>query len=203
MSRRLATRTLTGVDASFLLSTACDVYDGVIPDPKALFASAVLRLHIPEDISALGTDDFVEIRKRYSDLREAFPLYLRDLSDLYRINDVRSLTQLQSKLGDIGRSIDADVAKIQRSRIGEAVRRWVPIGLTSALPVSALFIPDQPAAAVATALGTVAVSVIGGLLSPRPLKGQFQGVRSLLLSARLDIGRANRLPLFLDPEPLY
>ena len=47
MSHRLAIRTLTGVDASFLLSTACDVYDGVIPDRNALFASAVLRLHIP------------------------------------------------------------------------------------------------------------------------------------------------------------
>lgn len=203
MSNRLGIKTLTGVDISFLLSTACDVYEGVIPDRNALFASAILRFHIPEVISTLESSEYAELRKRYRELRESVPAYLRDLSELYRVDEVRTLAQLRGKIEDIGRSIDVDMTKIRNSRVGEAVRRWIPIGLTSALSIGALFVPESTTALVA-ALGTVAISVIGGKLNPRPMTGHFEGVRSLLLSAREDIiAQSNRLPLFLNPEPLY
>lgn len=138
---------------------------------------------------------------RQTDNSQSVPSYLRDLFELYQVGDVRTLTQLESKIKDIGRSIDADVAKIRNSRIGEAVRRWIPIGLTSALSIGAVFVPHGE---FITAFGTVLVSIIGENLRSRPLIGHFQGVRSLLLCVHEDIiTRANRLPLFLNPEPLY
>lgn len=80
MSHRLGIKTLTGLDASFLLSTACDVYDGVIPDRNAVFASAVLKLHIPEDISTLKNSEYAELRKRYHDLRQSVGNYQVDVA---------------------------------------------------------------------------------------------------------------------------
>jgi hypothetical protein len=203
MSHRLAMRTLTGVDASFLLSTACDVYDGVIPDRNALFSSAVLRLHIPEDVASLTEPQYLELRSRYRDLREKFPLYLRDLFELYRANDARSLADLRAIIDDVARSIDTEQERIKSSRLGEKVRRWTPVGLTSALAIGAGFLADGMTAGLMTAGGTVAIGMISGIMDRRPLHGHFEGVRSLLLSAREDIMRARKLPEYLNPEPLY
>jgi len=201
MSRRLALRTLTGVEDSYYLSTACDVYDWMTPDKNAYFASSILRLHIPAEIEAMDLNQFAEFRKRYAALREMFPVYLADLKEVYCIDDVRTAKELQAKLAAIGQMTEQEMTRIRASRAAELIHRWIPIGLGSALSVGAAFF-SGPDAALGSAIGTIAVTLIGEALRGPQMVGRFHGARSLLLSARDDVLKASRLHRFLNMEPL-
>jgi hypothetical protein len=92
-------RTITDIDTSFFLSAACNVIESGDPvDGRGVLASAVLQFHIPEEIGELSHSDFIEIRKRYEELRETYPLYLRDLGELIQVDEIK---QVAAHLGPL------------------------------------------------------------------------------------------------------
>lgn len=134
MATRLPMRTITDVDSSFFLSTACNVIEAGDPiDSRGVLASSVLQFHIPEEIGELSDSNFVEIRKRYEEVRETFPLYLRDLGELIQIDDVRQVSELIARIESLVLNLDRDMTRIKRSRIGESIKRWLPVGIGSAV----------------------------------------------------------------------
>ncbi|HET7086033.1 MAG TPA: hypothetical protein VFI23_14745 [Rhizomicrobium sp.] len=194
MSYRLAVRTLTGVEDSYLLSTACDVYDACEPDKEAMFASAILNLHIPDEIGEIDSGSYTELRARYSDLRQSFPLYLEQLQQLYRVKDIKTAEAMRAALRDIEAKFSADMERIKTSKLGQAVRKWGVIGIGGALSVGAAYFPSV---AVPMAAGIVGVQALAEFKN-KPVLGHFDGVRTMMMSARNDVLRANRLPNFLS-----
>jgi hypothetical protein len=199
MSRRLAVRTLAGIADSYLLSTACDVYDGLEANKNAVFASAILRMHVPGEIREMDYQSYSELRDRYADLRQSFPIYLQQLQQLYSIEDVESADAMRSALHDIERRLGKDMERIRSSKIGGTIRRWAPLCLGNILSVGAALIPAYTATLT---LGAIAIQTVGSALDKAPMRGQFDGVRSMMMSARSDILRANRLSKFLGGEML-
>lgn len=204
MARRLPMRTITDVDSSFYLSATCNVIEAGDPvDSRGVLASSVLKFHIPEDIGNLSVSDFVEIRKRYEELREAFPLYLRDLGELIQVDDVRHVPELTARIASLVRTIDRDVARIKRSRIGQSIRGWLPVGVGSAVTLGAAFLPDHPCLKYVTGAATVAVQILTKALQNSPIPGRIQGTQSLLLSAKDDIINAQDMASSLDMSIVF
>jgi hypothetical protein len=204
MATRLPMRTITDIDTSFYLSAACNVIEagGNPVDSHGVLASSVLKFHIPDDIGNLPFPDFVEIRKRYEDLRQAFPLYLRDLGELIQVDDVRHLPELIARIKSLVDTIDRDMVRIKRSQIGESIKRWLPIGVGCAVTVGSAFLPDNPSLKYVTGVATVAVQILTEAFHKSPIPGRLKGTQSLLLSAKEDILDAKEMARSLDMRTL-
>jgi hypothetical protein len=199
MSTRIPMRTITDVDTSFLLSAACNVIESGDPvDSRGALASAVLRFHVPEEIGELSHSDYVEIRKRYADLRETFPLYLRDLGELIQVDNMQYGVDLKARIESLLREIDADISRIKRSRIGESIKKWLPVSIGAAVTVGSAFVPDTPSLKYVTGAATVAVQILTEALHKTPIPGRLEGAQSLLLNAKEDILNAHELASSLD-----
>jgi hypothetical protein len=199
MATRLPMRTITDIDSSFYLSAACNVLEAGDPvDSRGVLASSILRFHIPEDIGTLSVSDFVEIRKRYEEVREVFPLYLRDLGELIQVDDVSDVSELKARIESLVARIDRDMRRIKRSRIGQSIRRWIPIGIGSAVTLGAAFLPDAPSVKYVTGAVTVALHILTEALHTSPIPGRLEGTQSLLLSAKEDIINAQDMAWSLD-----
>jgi hypothetical protein len=194
MSRRLAMPTITDIDCYFYLSAACNLIDAGDPvDSRGLLASSVLTFHIPENIGEISIQDFIELRKRYEELRETFPLYLRDLGDLNQINEVRNLPDLIARIESTVETINRNMNRIKQSRIGESVRRWLPLGIGSAVTLAATFLPENPSLKYVTGTTAVAIQILTEVLHKAPILGSLQSAQSLLLSAKKDIINARKM----------
>ncbi len=199
MATRLPIRTITDVDSSFYLSAACNVLEAGDPvDSRGVLASSILKFHIPANIGTLSVSDFVEIRKRYEEVREAFPLYLRDLGELIQIDDVRSVSELKARIESLVARIDRDMRRIKQSRIGHSIRRWIPIGIGSAVTLGAAFLPDDPSVKYVTGAVTVALQILTEAVHASRIPGRLEGTQSLLLSAKEDIINAQDMAWSLD-----
>lgn len=199
MSTRLPMRTITDLDASFLLSAACNVAEAGDPvDSRGALASAVLQFHVPEEIEQLSHSDYIEIRKRYEVLRETFPLYLRDLGELIQVDDIKHATELRAKIELLVQNIDRDMARIKRSRVGESIRKWLPVGIGAAVTLGSAFVPDNPSLKYVTGAATVAVQILTEALHNTPIPSRLEGAQSLLLNAREDILNAREMASSLD-----
>lgn len=203
MASRLPLRTITDIDSSFYLSAACNVIESGNPmDSRGALASAVLKFHIPEQIEDLSLSEFIEVRKRYSELRQIFPLYLRDLSELFRVDDAKNVPELKERIVSTVKAINRDVLGIKRSRVKARVKRWLPIGIGSAVTLGAAFLPDSPSIKYITGAATVAVQILTEVLNDSPIPGRLQGAQSLLLSANRDIIDASKMAWSLSPSTL-
>jgi hypothetical protein len=199
MATRLPMRTITDIDSSFFLSAACNVIESGDPvDTRGVLASSVLQFHIPEEIGEISHSDFVEIRKRYEEVREAFPLYLRDLGELIQIDDVRQVRELTARIESLVHTLDRDMIRIKRSRIGESIRRWLPVGIGTAVTLGSAFLPDHPSLKYVTGAATVVVQILTEALHSSPIPGRLEGTQSLLLSAKNDILNAREMASLLD-----
>ena len=188
MSNRLAMRTITDGEAFFYLSAACNVIEAGNPlDSRGVLASSVLQFHIPENIGDLSVAEFAELRNHYEDLREAFPLYLRDLGELIQIDDIRNVPDLNARIKKIVDTIDRDMARIKQTQIGSSIRRWLPIGIGSAVTIAAAILPDNPSVKYVTGAATIAVQILTEALKNDPIPSRLEGTQSLLLSAKEDI----------------
>ena len=199
MSTRLPLRTITDLDPCFLLSASCNVIESGDPvDSKGMLASAILRFHVPEEIGELDSHDYLEIRKRYEELRQSFPLYLRDLGELISVDDIRHAGELKARIESLVTGIDKDLQKIKRSRLGGSIRKWLPLGLGAAVTLGSAFLPDNQTLRIETAAAGVALSVLSGILDEKPIPGRLSGAQSLLLDAKKDILSAHDMASSLD-----
>jgi hypothetical protein len=188
MATRLPMRTITDVDSSFLLSAGCNMIDAGDPvNSRGVLASSVLQFHIPENIGDLSDLQFVEIRKRYEDLREVFPLYLQDLGELIQVDEISELPELKTRIESLVQQIGEGMARIRRSRIRDLVRRWLPVGIGSAVTLGSAFVPDTPSLKYVTGAATVIVQILTEALHNSPIPSRIQGSQSLLLDLRKDI----------------
>jgi hypothetical protein len=203
MATRLPMRTITDIDSSFFLSAACNVIESGDPvDSRGFLASAVLNFHIPESIGELDDSEFVELRKRYEELRETFPLYLRDIGEMIQIDDIRQLSDLTARITGLVQTINRDMERIKRSRTGESIRKWLPVGIGAAVTLGSAFVPDNPLLKYATGAATIAVQILTEALHNAPIPGRLQGAQSLLLSAKEDILNRREMAASLDMGPL-
>jgi hypothetical protein len=202
MSNRLAMRTITDGESFFYLSAACNVIEAGDPiDSRGVLASSVLRFHIPEDIGQISAEDYVELRKRYEVLREDFPLYLRDLGELIHIDDVKNIPDLVGRINNLVAKIDRDIARIKRSKIRASVKKWLPIGIGSAVTLGTAFVHDSPNLKFVTGATTVALQIVTEALHSKPLPARLEGTQSLLLSAQKDILHAKDMAKSLRITP--
>lgn len=202
MATRFPMRTITDIDTSFLLSTSCNAIEAGDPvDSGGVLASSVLQFHIPENIGDLSDLQFMELRKRYEELRETFPLYLKDLGELIQIDEVREIGELKARIESLVQRIGNDIDRIKRSRTKELVRKWLPAGIGSAVTLGAAFLSDAPGLKFITPGVTIAVKVLTEALHKSPIPSRIQGAQSLLLGIREDIFDIQDMADSLDMRP--
>lgn len=200
MGKRLGMPTISDVEDAYLLSTACDVFEGVENiDAKTVFASAILRLHFPEEIGEMDDLAFRELRQRYQELRESFPIYIKQLQELYSVSENTPPELLIKKLGDVEKRIREGSERIADSATAHSIRKWSLFGLSGVASIGAVLLPSL---AFPLTIGGITLQAISTAQQKRTLHGHFDGVRSLALSAREDILKAARLSDFLKIEPL-
>jgi hypothetical protein len=203
MARRIPMRTITDIESSFLLSTACDVIENSELDRNAILASLVLKIHIPTKIGDLAISEFAEIRKRYEPLRELFPTYLRDLSDTYQLTQIQDTRTFIARLEDIAGSIVREIENIKKADTGYALGRWLPLGLGSLVSIGAAVVSDDPILKYVAAGAAIAIQALSLAMDGAPMSRRFAGAQSLMLAAKRDIINAERLANFANPAIPY
>jgi hypothetical protein len=202
IASRLPIRTITDVDHSFFLSSGCDSIESGDPSQsRGALASAVLKFHIPEQIGEISDSDFIEIRKRYEDLRETFPLYLRDLGELIQVDDVKEASELATRIQSLTQKLNKDIARIKKSRISNNLKKWVPVGIGCAVTLGSAFLSSNPSMKFEAATATVLVRILTDAVRKNPIPSRLQGAQSLLLDAKEDILNSVEVGSALDMRP--
>ncbi len=91
----------------------------------------------------------------------------------------------------------ADIERIKESKLGTAIRRWVPFGIGNTLSVGTVLFPDN---APLLTLGAIGIQAIGLTADAPRISGHFDGIRSMLLSANEYVLKATSLPNFLGQD---
>lgn len=125
---------------------------------RDILMSAIVSLSIPHDIVKLRTGEYAEVREAYGPARMRIASMIRELSENYRLEDIRDFEQLKSAVADAATDIERQVQaalnerRSIRNRAHQMLNQNIIWGIGSALAGYAIEGP----------LGAAA----GGILSP-------------------------------------
>lgn len=92
-------------------------------------ASSILKFEIPNNIEKLKPKQYVNLRKRYEDLREPFQHAVRTLCDDYKLAEVTSKKQFKDAVHDAARDFFLETEKLRRSQWAKRTKTWTFVGL--------------------------------------------------------------------------
>lgn len=92
-------------------------------------ASSILQFEIPDNIERLKPKQYVNLRKRYEDLREPFQHAVRILCDDYKLAQVTSKKQFEEAVHDATRDFCLETKKLRRGQLAKRITRWTVMGL--------------------------------------------------------------------------
>jgi hypothetical protein len=129
---------------------------------EGVIASAIATVHVPRDIGLLSAKEFAELRKHHKGVRTEFSRMVRELKDSQRLDRIASPTEFRRRLDDIVEDVGEQMKNFRRSKAASKINDWVPIILTSLVPVAVTF-AFGPIPGVATGLFSFSVNSIAKL----------------------------------------
>ncbi|OLB27168.1 MAG: hypothetical protein AUH01_05960 [Acidobacteria bacterium 13_2_20CM_56_17] len=63
---------------------------------------------------------------------------------MIQINEVRQVPELAARIESLVQTLGRDIPRIKRSRVGQSIRKWLPVGIGSAVTLGAAFLPNNP-----------------------------------------------------------
>lgn len=142
---------ITDQPMAFALNSLHECGDRASAIAEGVIASAVATVHVPRDISLLPAKEYAELRRRHSDVRGEFARMVRELKDGHRLDRIASPAEYRSRLDEIVEDVGEQVRKFRGSKAATKINDWVPMLLTSIVPVAATFV-FGPLPGIATGL---------------------------------------------------
>jgi hypothetical protein len=158
IANRYGWNTITDRDIDFAfnsLNALKDFQSSSVDKPVNMLISSIIGCEIPERVEYLSPKDYIEIRNRYSDIREPFYLMMDKLRVLHHLDLIGDREVLESKIRDIKSDLNSEVIKMRKSEWGMRIRRWEPIAFGGLVAIIVAISGD---------LATT-IKVIGAILS--------------------------------------
>jgi hypothetical protein len=134
---------------------------------EGIIASTVATVHVPKNIALLTPQDYAELRKCNSDVRLEFAKMVGEIKANSRLDRIADPAKFRSELDDIVEHIGEEMVKFRKARIATKINDWVPLALTSVVPVAVGF-AFGPIPAVATGVFSFGVSAVSKLTYKAP-----------------------------------
>jgi hypothetical protein len=104
---------------------------------EGIVATAVTTMQVPREISLVPAKEYAELRKRHADVRSEFGRMVRALKEDARLDRIANPTQFRKRLDDIAEEIGDDMDRFRKTKAASKFNEWVPLVMTSLLPVAA------------------------------------------------------------------
>lgn len=153
---------ITDQPMAFALNSLHECGDRASALAEGVIASAVATVHVPRDISLLTAVEYAELRKTHSDVRREFAKMVRELKDSQRLDRIASPSEFRERLDDIVEHVGGEMKKFRKSKAASKVNDWVPMLLTSLIPVAATY-AFGPIPGAVTALFSFGVNSVAKL----------------------------------------
>jgi len=88
---------------------------------------------------------------------------------LIQINEVRQVPELAARIESLVQTLGRDIPRIKRSRVGQSIRKWLPVGIGSAVTLGAAFLPNNPLLKYVTGGATVFVQILTQAIHQFPI----------------------------------
>jgi hypothetical protein len=114
-------------------------------DVQTQLASSIISTEVPDQIAALKPQQFVDLRRRFEDLRKPFQRAMRDLCDDHLLINIKDGENLEDKIREIAEEYHREVEKLRSSNVTASIASWVPfsvgvlgsaLGIPGSIPLS-------------------------------------------------------------------
>lgn len=129
IARRHLLRTITDEPIGYTLNALNSGQASSQAAVQAQLASSIITTEVPDAIGTMSPQEFVELRKRFEDLRKPFQRAMRDLCSDHMLYDIKDQESLETKIREIAADYGREVEKIRSSRLGSSIANWVPFGV--------------------------------------------------------------------------
>ena len=153
---------------------------------EGVIASAIATVYVPRDIGLLSAKEYAQLRKRHEGVRTEFGRMVRELKNSQRLDRTASPGDFRSRLDDVVEEVGEEVKKFRQSKAASKINDWLPMVLTSLVPVSVTF-AFGPIPGAATGLFSFAVNSIAKLTKKN---AQFSYPRVLQTLCDVDVAVA-------------
>jgi hypothetical protein len=126
---------VTDQPLAFALNSLHECGDRMSALAEGVIASAIATVHVPRDIALINVKKYAELRKRHEGVRTEFGRMVRELKNSQRLDRIASPAEFRRRLDDIVEDIGGQVKKFRQSKAASRVNDWVPMILTSLVPV--------------------------------------------------------------------
>lgn len=174
MAKRLHINTITNNPFAFSVNSINPIPIQRNSQKKGLLTSTIIRCIIPEKVEDLSTDQFLEIREEYSDIRESIHNISKNLAEFNDLGEINDNRLLQKEINNISNEFSIQVAALKNSVSPNTVKKFVPIffGTTSIMFGDCLNEPIRTG-------GRLALIVLSQIMSdritiPEPEQVKFQ-----------------------------
>jgi len=130
IANRYGLNTITDRDIDYTfnsLNALKDYQSSSVDKPVNMLISSIINCAIPEGIEYLSPSDYIEIRNRYSDIREPFYLMMDNFRVLHHLDHTGDREVLESKIRDITSEFNSEIDKLRKSDWAGKIR-WVAMG---------------------------------------------------------------------------
>lgn len=97
--------------------------------PKSLLMSSMIKCLIPENITELNTEQYIQLREKYLDIREEFLEISTKLTMMHDLGEIENSDILEKEIKKITSDFDEKVQKLKNSNFGRQFRRWAPVSI--------------------------------------------------------------------------
>jgi hypothetical protein len=129
LARRHMLRTMTDEPIGFTLNSLNRERLSNRLAVEARLASTILTAEIPETIGVLSPEEYVELRKRYEEIRTPFRRAVRLLYDDHMLDTVSDAGQLEEVMAEVVADYGNGVSRFRKSRLAKRLKNWTSLGL--------------------------------------------------------------------------
>lgn len=155
-SRRHGLRTITDEPVPFSVNVLNAETSSHRNTVNAALAASIVHTEVPRTIGVLTPHEFVEIRKRFEEVRLPFQRAVVSMSDDRLLSSISDAASLQDAITEITKDYREAVENLRQSRSWSNVKDWTPFGLTTLTTLPGLYSSVAADGPTALALAGVA-----------------------------------------------
>jgi hypothetical protein len=138
-SRRHRLRTITDEPIPFSLNVLNAETSSHRNAVNAALAASIIHTAVPRTIGVLAPDEFVEMRKRFEQVRLPFQRAVTSMSDDNLLGSISDPATLQDAISQITKDCRDAVEHIRQSHSWSSVKDWTPFVLTTLATLPGLY----------------------------------------------------------------
>lgn len=129
LAQRHRLRTITDEPLGYTLNSLNARHADPRRAAEMSLASTIISTEIPETVGLLTAEQYVELRKRFEDVRIPFQRAVRDLCDDNALSSITDPKALQEATQDVANEYGRAIGQFRKSSFSESLKAWAPFGL--------------------------------------------------------------------------